>query len=125
MDKAIAEKWVAALRSGKYKKGRGRLVDSKERYCCLGVLCDIAIKNGVPIVRSTDGFSNLDDGYYNHMVLPSPVMEWAGMDSDDGEYYDHNGKGHTLVDVNDNLAPKRRKGFKFIADIIERNFRSL
>ncbi len=36
------QKWVKALRSGKYKQGRGAL-QSKKGYCCLGVLCKITI----------------------------------------------------------------------------------
>lgn len=44
MDKALAEKWVKALRSGKYRQTIGTLkrgvsVDTdKPSYCCLGVL---------------------------------------------------------------------------------------
>jgi hypothetical protein len=46
MDKEIKEKWLKALRSGEYKQGRNLLYQSKidgteERYCCLGVLCDV------------------------------------------------------------------------------------
>ena len=37
------DKWVAALRSGDYEQGREGLRDYKNRYCCLGVLCDIVI----------------------------------------------------------------------------------
>ena len=50
----IKKKWVAALRSGKYMQGDGALrkveydcddegneVAGPERFCCLGVLCDI------------------------------------------------------------------------------------
>ena len=34
----VIEKWCAALRSGEYQKGVGRLQDDKGNYCCLGVL---------------------------------------------------------------------------------------
>lgn len=38
--RAKIKKWVDALRSGQYKQGQGQLsVDNK--YCCLGVLCDV------------------------------------------------------------------------------------
>ena len=40
--KANRKKWVAALRSGKYKQGKGQLYDNlDEKYCCLGVACDL------------------------------------------------------------------------------------
>lgn len=38
MKKVIKQKWLKALRSGKYKQGNGKL-RSKDNYCCLGVLC--------------------------------------------------------------------------------------
>ena len=53
MDRTIRDKWVAALRSGKYKQGRGALrvaggsynheapESNEDRFCCLGVLCDV------------------------------------------------------------------------------------
>ena len=40
MVKEIKDKWVAALRSGKYKQGSGQLHNTmNDTYCCLGVLC--------------------------------------------------------------------------------------
>ena len=60
MNKRIKKLWVKALRSGKYKQGRGRLrrrSGSVVTYCCLGVLCEVAKSEGV-ISRYTgsDGF---------------------------------------------------------------------
>jgi hypothetical protein len=46
MNVEMKQKWVAALRSGNYKQGEGRLRDSRNCYCCLGVLCDIS-KRGI------------------------------------------------------------------------------
>lgn len=39
--KKFKDKWIAALRSGKYKQGRGQLRSLNNNYCCLGVLCDV------------------------------------------------------------------------------------
>lgn len=40
MDEELKEKWIAALRSGKYEQGKEKLhCDGK--FCCLGVLADI------------------------------------------------------------------------------------
>lgn len=41
--KEAVEKWIAALRSGKYAQGNGfarSIVAGQDRYCCLGVLAD-------------------------------------------------------------------------------------
>lgn len=46
MEKALKEKWLKALRSGRYKQTRKALKRQSEngdcRYCCLGVLCDVS-----------------------------------------------------------------------------------
>lgn len=39
--KDLVKRWVAALRSGKYIQGGGALKTKRDRYCCLGVLCDV------------------------------------------------------------------------------------
>ena len=41
MDQEIKIKWVEALKSGKYKQGRGQLRSLNNEFCCLGVLADI------------------------------------------------------------------------------------
>lgn len=45
MNKEFKAKWLTALRSGEYKQGRNFLrqtnPNGKDRFCCLGVLCDI------------------------------------------------------------------------------------
>ena len=34
----VKAKWVAALRSGDYKQGKGTLLDKDNEYCCLDAL---------------------------------------------------------------------------------------
>ena len=38
MRRVDRDKWLAALRSGDYKQGRAKLMNSEGGYCCLGVL---------------------------------------------------------------------------------------
>lgn len=61
-------KWLEALRSGKYKKGRGRLL-KQDRYCCLGVYAEEVIK--APLLESGD--FEINNGKFWAM-LPSQVM---------------------------------------------------
>jgi len=42
----IKAQWVAALRSGEYVKGRNHL-QKDGKFCCLGVLCELAVKAGI------------------------------------------------------------------------------
>ena len=44
MNKEWKEKWVTALRSGKYQQGQGVLRSKDDKFCCLGVLCDLFAK---------------------------------------------------------------------------------
>lgn len=85
MNKHIAERWVQALKSGKYPQTDGGLRDG-HGYCCLGVLCDL--------YREEQGKGQWEDYLFvcgkgptnvNDLVLPGPVQEWAGMKSSVGD----------------------------------------
>lgn len=41
MKRALKDAWIAALRSGDYKQGWCQLRDEQDRFCALGVLCDV------------------------------------------------------------------------------------
>jgi hypothetical protein len=42
MDTQLKEKWITALRSGKYLQGHGEMFNAeKGTHCCLGVLCRV------------------------------------------------------------------------------------
>ena len=87
MNADVKKLWVNALKSGKYEQGQGRLTavfDTGNMFCCLGVLCDIAVKKGVvskPAVVD-DNTSNYKVLSYEEEVdfLPPTVAEWAGLD---------------------------------------------
>jgi hypothetical protein len=73
------KKWVDALRSGKYKQGKGFLNMDGE-YCCLGVACELAIANGVKVEVAKDVHRGDDAILYDglHGYLPGVVAEWLG-----------------------------------------------
>lgn len=100
----IAKKWVAALRSGKYKQGR-RALHTKRGHCCLGVLECVALEEKVINTLS----------YRGQGALTQIVREWAGLKSMLGAYVDSNGKRSDLAAQND----RNKKSFAQIADIIE------
>jgi hypothetical protein len=71
--------WVAALRSGDYMQGEGTLHDARhDRWCCLGVACDVFRKNGGELETSiaTNGF-DIFGGYTD--FLPPKVMAWLNL----------------------------------------------
>lgn len=50
MDSKLKDKWIKALRSGKFRQARGRLTKGKNHHCCIGVAAVVAnpkIKLGV------------------------------------------------------------------------------
>ena len=123
MNKEIADKWVAALRSGHYSKGTGYLQDKHGGFCCLGVLCDISR------LGTWDYELRPEDPHFRGpryvvpedkpgiAILPDTVRKWAGMSSDDGW------RGvitHKLTLVNDSGS-----SFEAIAEIIEEEWETL
>lgn len=115
MRKDIAEKWIKALKSGKYKQTSGYL-RKDDGFCCLGVLCNLHAKEH-PKIAKTQTNPNV---YLGQMcVLPDSVKQWAEMDTDNGLIY--NGKSHgCLSEMND-----QGKSFKEIAEVIKQNIKML
>ena len=77
MKPEIKQRWVAALRSGHYKQGPSAL-RRDDRFCCLGVLCDLAVQDGVAnwfTIASGDYTSCLDE----FERPPRPVLDWSGL----------------------------------------------
>lgn len=109
--------WVDALRSGEYKQGEGRLARVNNTYCCLGVACDLAIKNGVDIIRQIyiiDNCYSYDD---EASFLPLKVREWLGFNSNDTHGKLSSSRYDTLTKANDSGL-----SFNEIADLIEQEY---
>jgi len=93
MNPEIKEKWIAALKSGKYRRATGRLVtregETPVAHCCLGVLCDIHKEitgEGYWEDNSIDGMSYTDQINTSARVLPIGVRKWAGIDYSNGMF---------------------------------------
>lgn len=104
----IKSLWVNGLRSDRFRQGKGALqVNTQDgpKHCCLGVLCMLAIEAGIAVSTEMRGSG----------VLPTSVMEWAGLDTRDPYI-----EGATLAEHNDGISV-RRHDFNEIADLIEAN----
>ncbi len=123
----IKKRWVAALRSGKYKQGREAL-NTKGRLCCLGVLCELAVQDGIIKKGEPDKNGGVSYGAEaQRSVLPKRVVKWAGLSDPDPKVFDVDVDSPTkrrpnafyfktaLSDIND--ESKRR--FATIAKLIE------
>ena len=129
MNPEIKTKWLAALRGGEYRQGDNVLMkqygeDDKPAYCCLGVLCDIAVKEGLdigvePYPSGNDNNIQITEFDGAHEVLPHSVKTWAGLDDTNPEvtiYTDGEEETSSLAELNDNGAT-----FAELADIIAEN----
>lgn len=126
MNPEVKEKWLSALRSGEFTQGKNLLhkvnpETQEETYCCLGVLCAIAVKDGVIEAPLKRGIAQAaEEPYYVYAsstaFLPTQVQIWAGVDSDNGEFYDDDNQD-SLIRLNDDGIP-----FTDIATVIEEKF---
>lgn len=115
MKKSIAKLWIKALRSGEFKQGIGTLESKQGELCCLGVLCNLALVEGIC------GYYNDSDKpiYFDESsaLLPDSVKLWARMNSEQGSLFE---KAYSLSHFNDT-----GKSFDEIADIIEKHWKQL
>lgn len=105
MDTEVKKLWIEALRSGKYLQCVGKLHDyvdiedslvpesDRHSYCCLGVLCDLALQNGVDVElqyrKINDNLPGQNVYFYDDEsgVLPESVMRWAGLAEKNPDIY--------------------------------------
>lgn len=107
----VAKKWVQALRSGKYAQGP-TVLRHINQYCCLGVLCEIAVEDGIIPPSVPDRYGRAIYGT-TICLLPSQLLAWSGLSTSDGRFWGKETQ-NSLVELND-------AGYSFskIADIIE------
>lgn len=122
MRQDIKEQWVAALRSGEFNQAR-RYLSIDGGYCCLGVLCELAYRDGVITERMEFGDDGENPVVYdgNLSVLPDSVRDWAGLDDNNPAVPEPvpgiqaNYPWKPLSAMNDN-----GESFAYIAKVIER-----
>lgn len=102
------EKWLAALESGEWKQGRGKLrSDDDNRFCCLGVGADVA---KLEWVKTAHGhFAVLGE----IGQAPQTLQDWLGLRDSLGSAV---GLDICLTEMNDN-----GKSFKKIAKFVRGN----
>lgn len=107
MNPEVKEKWTAALDSGEFTQGTGRLQNLKGDFCCLGVLCELYRREHPETSRwqlpdAGAQIFQVDSGpcHHNSRVMPStPVMKWAELE--DIPNLDIDGVNRTVIIHND------------------------
>lgn len=135
MNKNVQAKWTARLRSlDPELQGTKALKQVNGKMCCLGVLCEIAVEEGIlpPPVKHDWNYVYMGDemvpvyeyGEDNRTgILPREVADWAELEREPGTTTACNpvlkssaGAAYTAADWNDD----HKKSFKEIADMIDR-----
>ena len=122
MNPEVKTRWVAALRSGGYEQGKGYLSLNGE-FCCLGVLCELAVEAGVigaatpsDVAHSVMFYGDEDAA----RILPWEVMEWSGVYRDNGKFQIDTAAGPSFTSLS--VLNDSGSSFSQIADLIEYHF---
>ena len=105
MNSKWKQRWLEALRSGDYAQGKFMLKRPEDRYCCLGVLCDIYSKENKG-EWSKSHF--VYGGEVSRNYLPKNLSKYLGITK---------AQESRLSSLNDEGV-----SFRTIADIIEEEF---
>jgi hypothetical protein len=108
LPKAFKDKWLKALRSGKFKQCQESLYDG-EGYCCLGIACKIAYKNIPKWINDDYVLGEKGDTGEKRKIKNIPLVLLGDEN--------HNPIVKELIRMND----KYGKSFKQIANYIEKN----
>lgn len=107
MNQEVKALWLNALRSGEYKQGHFWLRRNNDKFCCLGVLCDLHAK--------AHGKEWDDRAYLGvESAPPQEVLEWAGLPKSNPHVMIPS-EDKTLAALND----YHEYSFRQIADLIE------
>ena len=105
--------WHDALLSGEYPQGKGYL-NKNDKYCCLGVACEVAIKNGIKLKKgSFNGRISYNSSFYG---WPIEIKRWLSYKK--RGLIDEKGKHEHPIDLND----IKEYTFKQIAAAIKRTY---
>lgn len=112
MTRRALDLWLTDLESGEYRQGKGylrkRTSDGEETFCCLGVACEAAIKDGLDLTPDTVEMEGPDEDdptftayRYNGSTanLPLAVQEYLGIkqySGDSAEFSPYHTDGYGL-----------------------------
>lgn len=118
----FVSRWCEALRSGNYKQGTGRLRDVHDRFCCLGIACEVAkefvdgITEEIHPNSFPTAYSYIYEDSFDSLGIPEPLRDVLNFKTTDGCYLSDNQRYEALTKDND-----QGKFFVEIAEIIEKN----
>lgn len=137
MNEQIKKDWIAALRSDKYKQGRGTLQSDDQKFCCLGVLADVMglewqERGGETGLTYDPDYDDIEENELCTGSLPQYVCERVDFHDDQQQALIklNDGTKMTSVTLSTPESPYDKgyaegfepKSFAYIANYIEENF---
>lgn len=120
IDKALIERWLAALRSGEYRQGGG-VLRRGDKFCCYGVLCDLVDSSRWKVY---DNMNEDNVTYCYEDVSSFPRVHWLPQEIDEPlgrpSMIRTLDAAYRLSDANDRGTP-----FPDIADAIEAHYKKI
>jgi len=111
--------WIDALESGQYEQGKFALKNNNE-FCCLGVLCDLFVKEGIgeweEDVNTNDDVEFIYEGVTFRGTIPSSIYTKFGLDTSIGDDTD---TYVTLLNYLVTMNDVDGRSFKEIAEVIK------
>lgn len=113
--------WVEALESDEFQQGKHvlhRQTPDGDKYCCLGVACAVALRNGLAGEVKVEHCGS--DVFYDggKVRLPPTIMDWFGLPQTDPILTSSLGSKIRASEINDRL----NLPFREIAQIIRLDF---
>lgn len=104
MNAEIKQRWLDALRSGKYNQGSRVLRSESNKYCCLGILCELVDPAGwrpAPIPSLSGMAYQYVAGDLHNVSMPSlTTLESVGLDAEIAEQLARwNDDGMSFADI--------------------------
>lgn len=124
MQKEMAMKWCEALRSGRYQYGKGVLRSKSNKYCSLGVLCDISGLGSWTVIKGNYYVFKDHEGDCVDAGLSEYIMYNLGVNDSLGGF---NVVFHKVSKHIGSLAEANDSDFDFdeSANFIENNYKEL
>lgn len=122
MIQKLRDEWVRRLESGEYQQGKSWLRTLDGKYCCLGILCEMAVEDSIvtrelvpshvstparyryeskPGTYLNSDISRISPHAGSDNVLPIGVVKWAYVDDVTPSVF-HDNMLWSLTSLNDN-----------------------
>ncbi len=96
----LKERWLEALRSGKYQQAKNFLRRDETHFCCLGVLCDVVDSSRWEPLEAGPGYKHTHGHHGAIRYLPDWIARQGGFNEEVlDKAMSMNDKGKSFADI--------------------------